>query len=478
MKNLSIIPCILLLAASAFFSGCDKKDGALYYDSSRKGTAEAPVKEVPKDILATQQAFTTLVKEVTPSVVNISTISRKKLVPSPFQFSPFFEDFFGDRQPRYRRDTSLGSGFIINRDGYILTNDHVVRDAESIKVKLSNDKEYEGKIVGRDPKTDIAIIKIDSRESLPVAVLGDSDKLQVGQWAIAIGNPFGLDRTVTVGVVSATGRSNMGIETYEDFIQTDASINPGNSGGPLLNIHGEVIGINTAIVAAGQGIGFAIPVNMAKHVVEQLLKKGTVSRGWLGVSIQPVNDEIAASFGLKKAAGALVNEVMTGSPAAAAGIRQGDIILGLDGKEIKDVAQLQRLVADTPVGKRVEVSVFREGREMKLSLVLGNSESAAASRAKPEEAAPANWMGMTVAELPREMRMRGATGVVITDIDAEGLAAEAGLQRGDIIVSVNRNRVGTIAEYKRAVAGIAAKGSAVLLVKRGNASIYFVLKAR
>jgi Do/DeqQ family serine protease len=478
MKRLSIIPCILLLSTVAFFSGCEKKDGALYYDSSRKGTAEAPVKEVPKDILATQQAFTTLVKQVTPSVVNISTISKKKLVPSPFQFSPFFDEFFGDRQPRYRRDTSLGSGFIINRDGYILTNDHVVRDAESIKVKLSNDKEYEGKIVGRDSKTDIAIIKIDSREGLPVAVLGDSDKLQVGQWAIAIGNPFGLDRTVTVGVVSATGRSNMGIETYEDFIQTDASINPGNSGGPLLNIYGEVIGINTAIVAAGQGIGFAIPVNMAKHVVEQLLKKGTVSRGWLGVSIQPVTDEIAATFSLKKAAGALVNEVMSGSPAAAAGIRQGDIILGLDGKEIKDVAQLQRLVADTPVGKRVELRVFRDGREMKLSLVLGNSESAAASRAKPEEAAPANWMGMTVAELPREMRMRGATGVVITDIDAEGAATEAGLQRGDIIVSVNRIRVSNLAEYNRAITGITTKGSAVLLVKRGNASIYFVLKTR
>lgn len=478
MKSFSLILCTILLSVSAFLSGCDRKDGALYYDSSRTGTAEAPVKEVPKDILATQQAFTTLVKQVTPSVVNISTISRKKLMPSPFQFSPFFEEFFGDRQPRYRRDTSLGSGFIINRDGYILTNDHVVRDAESIKVKLSNENEYDGKIVGRDPKTDIAVIKIDSREGLPVAVLGDSDKLLVGQWAVAIGNPFGLDRTVTVGVVSATGRSNMGIETYEDFIQTDASINPGNSGGPLLNIHGEVIGINTAIVASGQGIGFAIPINMAKHVVEQLLKKGSVSRGWLGVSIQPVTDEIAASFGLKRAGGALVNEVMSGSPAAAAGIRQGDIILGLDGKEVKDVAQLQRLVADTPVGKRVAVMIFREGRQMTLNLVLGNTESETATRTKPQETAPANWMGISVAELPREMRMRGATGVVITGIDAEGSAAEAGLQRGDIIISVNRNRVNNLAEYGRAITESGTKGSVVLLVRRGTASIYYALKAK
>jgi Do/DeqQ family serine protease len=478
MKRLSKISCIALVCAVVAFSGCEKKDGVLYYDSSRKGTAEAPVKEVPKDILVTQQAFTALVKQVTPSVVNISTISKKKLVPSPFQFSPFFEEFFGDRQPRYRRDTSLGSGFIINRDGYILTNDHVIRDAESIKVKLSNENEYNGKIVGRDPKTDLAIIKIDSKEGLPVAVLGDSDKLQVGQWAVAIGNPFGLDRTVTVGVVSATGRSNMGIETYEDFIQTDASINPGNSGGPLLNIYGEVIGINTAIVASGQGIGFAIPINMAKQVVEQLLKKGTVSRGWLGVSIQPVTDEIASSFGMKKAAGALVNEVMTGSPAAAAGVRQGDIILSLDGKEVKDVSQLQRLVADTPIGRRVELRIFREGREMRLNLVLGTADSATADRAKPEEAAPANWAGMAVGELPREMRMRGASGVVITDIDPEGAAAEAGLRKGDVIVSVNRYRVSNLAEYGRALAESGNRDSMVLLVRRGNASIYFALKAR
>jgi Do/DeqQ family serine protease len=411
--------------------------------------------------------------------VNISTISKKKLVQPLFQFSPFFHDFFDGEQPRYRRDTSLGSGFIINSDGYILTNDHVVRDAETIKVKLSNDTVYTGKVVGSDPKTDIAVIKIDSKEPLPVAVLGDSSKLQVGQWAIAIGNPFGLDRTVTVGVVSATGRSNMGIETYEDFIQTDASINPGNSGGPLLNIYGEVIGINSAIVATGQGIGFAIPVNMAKHVVEQLISKGTVSRGWLGVSIQPVTEDIAASFGLKKAAGALVNQVVDGSPAAKAGIKQGDIIRAIDGTEVKEVSQLQRLVGDLPVGKRVKVTVFREGKEVTLSLVIGNADSSAAKeQAKPEEPQPATWLGMSVRELPREMRMRGFSGVIISEIDPEGAAAEAGLQQGDIIVSINRKKVDNIAEYARAVAESEAKGSAVLLVKRGNASIYFVLNTR
>ena len=300
---MKLLPRISLLLPAlwlcfAVLSGCNEKKGApLFLESNRKGgEAEAPVKDVPTDILSTQKAFTNVSKKVTPSVVNISTISRKKVIQPFFEANPFFEDFFG--APQTRRDKSLGSGFLISKDGYIVTNNHVVRDAESIQVKLSNDKVYDAKVVGGDQKTDIAVIKI-SASDLPVVVLGDSDKLEVGQWAIAIGNPFGLDRTMTVGVISATGRSNMGIETYENFIQTDASINPGNSGGPLLNVYGEVIGINTAIVAAGQGIGFAIPVNMAKPIFSQLIQKGSVSRGYMGVTIQPVTEELAQSFGLK-----------------------------------------------------------------------------------------------------------------------------------------------------------------------------------
>ena len=450
MKRLSAAICLIVIG-SISLSGCKKKEGPLFFESNRKGTAEAPVKEVPKDILATQQAFTTLVKTVTPSVVNISTVSKKKIIQPFFEFSPFFDDFFGGRQrPQYRRESSLGSGFIINKEGYILTNDHVVKDAESIQVKLSNDKVYGGKVVGEDPKTDLAVIKINASEELPVAVLGDSDKLQVGQWAIAIGNPFGLDRTVTVGVVSATGRSNMGIETYEDFIQTDASINPGNSGGPLLNIYGEVIGINTAIVAAGQGIGFAIPVNMAKHVVGDLLKKGSVTRGWLGVSIQPVTDEMAQSFGLKKARGALISDVMAGGPAEKAGIKQGDIITSFAGREIKDARQLQLVVAETAVGQKVEAEIFRDGKAQKLTVTLGSSDSAAAVQPKSTEA-PAGWFGMTVEELPRNMRLRGLAGVLVTAVDPEGMAAEVGIQQGDIISSVNQKKVSGLAEYAQAL---------------------------
>jgi serine protease Do len=473
-SRFSIIVVLILVPLAA----CKKKEEPYFYESSRKGSAEAPVKEVSKDILATQQSFTNVVKAVTPSVVNISTVSKRKLVQPFFEMSPFFDDFFGGRQhPRYRRETSLGSGLIINKEGYILTNDHVVKDAESVQVKLSNEKVYTGKVVGEDPKTDLAIVKITAKEELPTAVLGDSGKLQVGQWAIAIGNPFGLDRTVTVGVISATGRSNMGIETYEDFIQTDASINPGNSGGPLLNVYGEVVGINTAIVAAGQGIGFAIPINMAKQVVGQLIKKGSVTRGWLGVSVQPVTDEIAQSFGLGKSRGALISDIMSGSPAEKAGLKQGDVVIRFDGKEIRDARQLQMIVADTRTGQKVEVEVVRDGKPLKLAVTLASSESAAAQKPKSTEP-QAGWFGLMVEDLPRNMRISGLSGVIVTQIDPEGAAAEAGIQQGDVIVSVNQKRVAGLADYSKAMKEAERKGSVALLVKRGDSSIYFALKIK
>jgi serine protease Do len=477
MKSARLLIASLIVLSALF--GCKKKQEATFYESNRKESVEPPVKEVPKDILATQQGFVTLVKNVTPSVVNISTIGKKKLVRPFFESSPFFEDFFGERggHPQYRREHSLGSGFIINKDGFIVTNDHVVRDAETIQVKLSNESVYIGKVIGSDPKTDIAVIKINAKEPLPAAVLGDSNKLQVGQWAVAIGNPFGLDRTVTVGVVSATGRSNMGIETYEDFIQTDASINPGNSGGPLLNVYGEVIGINTAIVATGQGIGFAIPVNMAKQVITQLINKGNVSRGWLGVSIQTVTEDMARSFGLPKAYGALVNDVVAGGPAAKAGIKQGDVITGFDGQSVKDVRQLQRLVGETPVGKRAEIELYRDGKALKVFVTTTPAESAPAQAQNPTER-EAGALGLSVQELGAEMRARGLTGVVVTDLEPGGIAEDSGIQRGDVIVSVNQKKVRNLAEYQKAMQEANSKGAVALLVKRGGASIYFALKLR
>jgi len=463
--------CCLTLSP---LSGCSgKPDSPLFFESKRKGgEAEAPVKEVPGDILATQKAFSTVAQKVTPCVVNISTISKKKIVQPFFEVSPLFEDFFG--APQYRRDKSLGSGFIISKDGYIVTNDHVVRDAESIRVKLSNDKVYDAKVVGGDPKSDIAVIKIQATD-LPTAVLGDSEKLDVGQWAIAIGNPFGLDRTMTVGVISATGRSNMGIETYENFIQTDASINPGNSGGPLLNVYGEVVGINTAIVAAGQGIGFAIPVNMAKPIFTQLIKKGSVSRAYMGVTIQPVTEELAKSFGLPHAKGALVNDVIKGGPAQKAGIRQGDIITAFNGAEVKDPSQLQRLVAEAPIDKPARVTLFRNSKSLDLNMTLANADSAPKQQREPSgenQQGEADPLGLVIDDLEQ------GNGVVVVDVVRGSAAAEAGIRRGDVIVSVNRKRITNSEEYLQIVQQAVRGSSLTILARRGDASIYFALRLK
>ncbi|MDA8428420.1 MAG: DegQ family serine endoprotease [Geobacteraceae bacterium] len=467
-----VIICSLALACLAGCSG--KNDSPLFLESKRKaGEADAPVKDVPADILATQKAFTTIAAKVTPCVVNISTISRKKAVQPFLEMSPFFEDFFSG--PQYRRDKSLGSGFIISKDGYIVTNDHVVRDAESVQVKLSNDKVYDARIIGSDPKTDIAVIKIRAAD-LPVAVLGDSENLEVGQWAIAIGNPFGLERSMTVGVVSATGRSNVGIETYENFIQTDASINPGNSGGPLLNIHGEVIGINTAIVAAGQGIGFAIPISMAKPIVTQLLQKGSVSRGYMGVTIQPVTEELARSFGLKEPKGALVNDVLKGGPAQKAGVRQGDVILEFNGSPVKDPSQLQRLVAEFGIGKSVKLKVFRDGKDLELTMTLASADSAPKQRREPDgnggQPGQADLLGLAVDDAKQ------GGGVVVVDVARDGLAAEAGIHRGDVIVAINRKKVTSSAEYQRILQQAGSGSSVTILVRRGNSSIYFAFRIK
>jgi serine protease Do/serine protease DegQ len=326
-----------------------------------------------------ENPFIRVAELVTPSVVNISTVTTGKgRTPTeqfrPFGNDPFFRDFFDrffEGMPRRRQQASLGSGVIIEKRGLILTNNHVVKDADEITVKFADKHEVKGKVVGTDAKTDLAVIRVDAKDDLPVATLGDSDTLQVGEWAIAIGNPFGLDHTLTVGVISATGRSEVGIAAYENFIQTDASINPGNSGGPLLNVRGEVIGINTAIVASGQGIGFAIPVNMARKVMEDLVKRGKVTRGWLGIGIQPLTPELAKSFGVSADEGILVNQVMPKSPAETAGIKVGDLILSLDGKPLKDTRQMQRLVAEAEIGKTIEVVVLRDKTKRTLKLQVG-----------------------------------------------------------------------------------------------------------
>ena len=349
----------------------------------------APVQTAPAPIAtadALQAAFVSVAERVRPAVVHLGTVqvarsSRRPVIPGPNADDPFFKDFFdqffGRGGPGRREEfqtPGLGSGVIIDKRGYVLTNFHVIRGADSVTVRLASKQEYRGRIVGTDSKTDLAVVRFEPETTdLRVAPLGNSDSLRVGEWAIAIGNPFGLDQTVTVGIVSATGRGEMGIATYENFIQTDASINPGNSGGPLVNLHGEVIGINTAIVATGQGIGFAIPANMVKRVTAQLIDRGKVTRGWIGVSMQPMTAELAQSLGVRDTRGAIVARVYPGSPAAAAGLAQNDVIVGFDGTAVEDYQHLQRLSADAEVGKTVKLDIVRNREKRTVELKLAEA---------------------------------------------------------------------------------------------------------
>ena len=431
-------------------------------------------------------SFTELVKRVGPEVVNISTtkVIKRGPMPRPFGNEGPWRDFFGDdfferffgQMPRERKQRSLGSGVIIDpKKGYILTNNHVIAGADEITVRLDDGKEYSAEVVGRDPKTDLALIR--TKTALDIesgAPLGDSDKVEIGEWVMAIGNPFGLERTVTVGILSAKGRV-IGAGPYDDFLQTDAAINPGNSGGPLFNMQGEVIGINTAIVASGQGIGFAIPINMAKDLLPQL-EKGKVTRGWLGVSIQEVTEEIAKSFNLKDAKGALVAEVMEDTPAHRGGIERGDIIISFDGKEVETPNELQRIVAGTPPEKKVKVKVIRDGKTETLTVKVGTMPDET-----PEtEKAITTDLGLTVQTLTPDLAeqfnwSRDEKGVLITGVDPSGAGAEAGLRRGDLIKEIDRQEIETTEDYKR-ILGKTKKGESVLfLIKRGTRTFYTTL---
>ncbi|MBI4594059.1 MAG: Do family serine endopeptidase [Candidatus Rokubacteria bacterium] len=334
---------------------------------------------------ALQSAFVSVAERVRPAVVHVGTVQvararRPPTPPGPGTDDPFFKDFFdqffGRRGPGPGGEfhqPGLGSGVIVDRRGYVLTNFHVIKGADAVTVRLSSKREYRGKIVGADPKTDLAVVRFDPDSELTVAALGNSDALRVGEWAIAIGNPFGLDQTVTVGVVSATGRADVGIASYENFIQTDASINPGNSGGPLVNLRGEVIGINTAIVATGQGIGFAIPAAMAKRVMSQLIDRGKVTRGWIGVALQPITSELAEALGLKSAQGAVVARVYPGSPAAAAQLKPNDVIVAFEGSPVEDYHQLQRLAAEADPGKTVALDIVRDRQRRTVQLKIAEA---------------------------------------------------------------------------------------------------------
>lgn len=446
-----------------------------------------PAFQTPRD-------FVELAKKLSPLVVNISTtqvLKEKPGVPFP-EFKGPFDDFFGDdpnkffNEPHNRefKRQSLGSGFIINKDGYILTNFHVIENATEIMVTLSADKkDYKAAVVGQDQKLDIALIKITPDVELPSATIGDSDALQIGEWVLAIGNPFGLGGSVTAGIVSQKGRV-IGAGPYDNFIQTDASINPGNSGGPLFNVNGEVVGINTAIIAGGQGIGFATPINMVKEILVQLKEKGKVTRGWIGVSIQELTPDLAKSFGLKEANGVLVSSVNPGDPAEKAGLKTGDIIISFDGKPITELSELPRTVATTPPGKKVEVKVLRDGHEKAFFVTVGTKTEEEMAEKAPEEKemTPDKRLGLSVQQITPEIQKRlglaDAEGVIVSSVRPDSPAGAAGLRRGDIVKEVDRKPVKNMKEYNKAIAGTEKKDVVLMLIMRGNNMIYVVLSLK
>jgi serine protease Do len=445
-------------------------------------TEEAKISKEAVDLLTRiNEATAEVAGAVKPAVVNIASTKTVHMrgMNSPFD-DPFFRQFFGDQlrqynQPRDYKQSGMGSGVIVEKNGYILTNNHVIKDADDIKVRLSDKRVFKGKIVGADPKTDVAVIKIDA-VNLPVVKLGDSDKLRVGDRVIAIGNPFGLNQTVTTGIISAKGRADVGIADYEDFIQTDAAINPGNSGGALVNVKGELIGINTAILSSSggnQGVGFAIPSNMVKTVMASLIKSGKVVRGWLGVSIQSITPDLAKQLGLKEEKGALIADVMEGSPAERAGLQRGDVVTEFDGKAVIDSTQLKNMVAATPPGKEATVKYIRDGAVRTAKAAIQELPVQAQIAAKYEN----QLKGVSVQNLTPEIRRAMGiptkiVGVIVSEVDESSQVAGV-LTQGDVIMEINKKKVSNVKDYE-SIAGRIKAGQNMLIVVYRNGSTHYI----
>lgn len=432
-------------------------------------TPDSPGLRMLEDI---QAVITELAEQAKPSVVNlfpVTSASRSR-------------DSFTDRTPNA---SGSGSGLIIDSEGHIVTNNHVIGDATEIEVRFSDKTKLIGHLIGKDPDTDLAVLKVNADHPLPSARFGDSTGVKVGQWVLAVGNPFGLDRTVTLGVVSGIGRENINLSRYENFIQTDASINPGNSGGPLFNLRGEVIGINTAIINFAQGIGFAIPSNMAKQVIEQLLAKGKVARGWLGVGIQPLTAELAKKFGVIEGAGVLVNEVFEKDPAAQAGIKPGDVIVRIDGTVVDSPNKLSRLIATLPPGATSKIEVVRDLARLTLEIPLSERRDHSSAVTSLPQVNPQQKLDMKLgldvqdltASMAEKFKLRESTGVLITKVEPNSLAQAEGLREGDVIKQVNRADVSSVADFMSAISRSQMGDSILLRVLRENRAFYVVLKA-
>lgn len=432
-------------------------------------------------------SFAALAEKLSPSVVNIKVVKIEKAGfsrpemeipegPAGDLFKRFFQEM--PQAPENRRTIGAGSGVIISKDGYILTNNHVVEGAKEVTVTFANQQEYKARVVGRDPKTDLAVLKVKSKESFPAVTMGDSDRLKVGDWVVAIGNPFGLNNTVTSGIVSAKGRV-IGAGPYDDFIQTDASINPGNSGGPLINMQGELVGINTAIVPNGKGIGFAIPVNTAKPLVPQLISTGAVARGYLGVNIQSITPELAKAMKLRDRKGALVADVIPGGPADHGGIKRGDVIITYNGKVVEDSHHLPALVAATPVNQEAAVTVLRNGQKQKLTMKVAQLPGEKTVSEDPVHPAAGKW-GLQLRDITPQMAQRyhfkEEKGAVVAGIEPGSRAAEAGIQQGDLILEVNRHPVGSAQDVLENINRSQDKDHLLLLVQRDNGKFFIPLE--
>ncbi|MGR3311405.1 MAG: DegQ family serine endoprotease, partial [Candidatus Brocadiales bacterium] len=486
-------------------------------NEDKQARLEKELEELQSEAVNLEKAFELVSEFVKPVVVSIRSVKIFKHPETPFrhrrdrerghgrgpgpghgqkkerdkdQFREFFGDeffdrFFKFRQPPPEREfktESLGSGVIVDEKGYILTNNHVIKGAEELKIRLVDKREFNATVIGTDPQSDIAVIKIESDDHLPVAKLGDSDKIKVGQWAIAIGNPFGLVHTVSAGIISATGRANVGVAQYEDLIQTDAAINPGNSGGPLVNIRGEVIGINTAIftrTGGYQGIGFAIPINMAKSIMRDLIETGKVTRGWLGVVIQDIDPSLAESFGVSITEGVLISDVQPDSPASAGGMERGDIVIEYNGVMVRDVNHLRNIVASTRVGSVVTVKVLRNGNERDLSIKI-DAQPAELFGLGPRPVI--KNLGITVqslnSELAKSLGYEGEKGVVVSSVDSGSSGALADLKEGDLIKEVNREKISSVDDFRKAVAKSGTDKDVLMLVRRGEYTRYVIIKAK
>ena len=432
---------------------------------------EAPI--LPVQMPLTTNTFSKVAEAIKPAVININTVA-KTTGPGRTPFEEFFRRFFGDALERMPQ-RSLGSGVIVDPSGIALTNAHVVENATNIEVVTVDGSKHKAKLVGLDKKTDLAVLKLDDgKASFPYARLGDSDKMQVGDWVIAVGSPFGLQSTVTAGIISAKARQ-IGQGPFDDFLQTDAAINPGNSGGPLVNMQGEVIGINTAIVAGGAGIGFAIPSNMARKIYTELQAKGRVTRGWLGVSIQPLTPELAKSFGTKDTKGVLISDVIADSPAAKAGLQPGDILLEFDGKKMEAPADLQRAVGFTTPGATAKMKILREKGERTVEVKIAEASDEREVASRPGQRSPTS-LGMEVRpvtpEVARQLNLRAAEGVVVVRVDDESPAAAAGVQRGDVIREINRQRIRAIGDFEKATKDLKDGDRLTVLLQRGPMSLY------